>query len=102
MSERASRFTARPPAIPTVHLESERQRTTEWRFPPGAHTGWHRHGWDYVVVPVTSGELTLVDAQGERKAKLTAGVPYERRAGVEHDVVNDNDFEFIFIEIEIK
>ncbi len=98
----SSRFVARPPARPTVFLDGPRQKTTEWRFPPGAHTGWHRHGMDYVVVPMTTGDLTIVDDKGERKAPLVTGVPYERQAGVEHDVVNDNDFEFVFIEIEIK
>ncbi|MFQ5761710.1 MAG: cupin, partial [Candidatus Bathyarchaeia archaeon] len=33
---------------------------------------------------------------------LVAGVPYFRKAGVEHDVVNANDEEFVFIEIEVK
>ena len=28
--------------------------------------------------------------------------PYFREAGVEHDVVNTNDHEFAFIEIEMK
>jgi hypothetical protein len=34
--------------------------------------------------------------------QLTAGVSYNRSAGVEHDVVNVNDFEFRFVEIELK
>jgi hypothetical protein len=34
--------------------------------------------------------------------QLRHGVPYFRSAGVEHDVVNANDGEFAFIEIEIK
>ena len=25
---------------------------TEWRFAPGAATGWHRHEFDYVITPV--------------------------------------------------
>jgi hypothetical protein len=29
-------------------------------------------------------------------------VPYFRETGVEHDVVNANDHEFTFIEIEMK
>ena len=31
----------------------------------------------------------------------TAGVSYARETGVEHDVVNDSDSEFVFIEIEL-
>jgi hypothetical protein len=29
-------------------------------------------------------------------------VPYFRSAGVEHDVINANGFEFAFIEVELK
>ncbi len=35
-------------------------------------------------------------------AELSAGVPYFREVGVEHDVTNINDFEYAFIEIEFK
>jgi len=35
-------------------------------------------------------------------AQLTAGVSYFRNVGVEHNVVNANDFEFVFVEVEIK
>jgi len=33
---------------------------------------------------------------------LVAGQSYFRNAGVEHDVKNVNDHEFIFVEIEFK
>jgi hypothetical protein len=33
---------SRPQAIPTVQISNERAIVTEWRFPPGAETGWHR------------------------------------------------------------
>jgi mannose-6-phosphate isomerase-like protein (cupin superfamily) len=33
---------------------------------------------------------------------LTVGAPYFREAGVEHDVVNTNDHDFTFIEIEMR
>ncbi len=92
----------RPPAQPTRQIDDERVRVTEWRFAPGAATGWHRHELDYVVVPLTTGRLLLAEPGGERFADLAAGVSYTRRAGVEHDVITANDFEFAFIEIEIK
>ena len=44
-----------PSAVATVQLDNERVRVTEWRFAPGAATGWHRHEHDYVVVPMTTG-----------------------------------------------
>jgi quercetin dioxygenase-like cupin family protein len=90
-------------AVPTVHIDNERVRVTEWRFAPGAATGWHRHEYDYVVVPMADGELELVGASGASNlARLHKGVPYFRQAGVEHDVINANAFEFAFIEIELK
>ena len=56
-----------------------------------------------MVVPLLDGSLTLVTEGGkEDTANLKAGVPYYRDAGVEHDVINANDFEYAFIEIEIK
>ena len=79
-----------------------RVRVTEYRFAPGAETGWHRHGWDYVVVPQTHGELLLVGPAGEQSATLVQGESYYRQAGVEHNVINAGNQELIFIEIEMK
>jgi quercetin dioxygenase-like cupin family protein len=89
-------------AVPTVQIDNERVRVTEWRFAPGANTGWHRHEMDYVVVPMTTGALLLKEAGGDRTAQLTAGVSYARLSGVEHDVVNPGPGEFVFVEIELK
>ena len=35
-------------------------------------------------------------------AALVTGRSYARKAGVEHDVINANPHEFVFIEIELK
>ena len=88
--------------IPTVLIDNDRVRVTRWSFASGAATGWHRHEHDYVIVPLTDGSLRLVEPDGERESVLTTGVPYFREAGVEHDVVNANDHEFAFVEIEVK
>lgn len=89
-------------AKPTVFIDNDRVVVTEWRFSPGAATGWHRHGHDYVVVPLMDGKLKLVTKEGESVAEMKSGVPYFRGEGVEHDVVNANDSEYAFIEIELK
>ena len=94
--------TQRPSAVPTVQIDNDRVKVTEWRFPPGAHTGWHRHCMDYVVVPMTSGSLLLETPDGEVHSSLTAGQSYTRLTGVEHNVVNANDHDFVFVEIELK
>src|SRR4030081_1074923 len=91
-----------PLAKPTVQIENDRVIVTEWRFPPGGHTGWHKHMHDYVVVPVTNVDLQIEDGKTVVPAPLRAGVSYSRLKGVEHDVVNPNPFEFVFVEIELK
>jgi quercetin dioxygenase-like cupin family protein len=91
------------PALAKLQIDDDCVRVTEWRLPPGSAIGFHTHEMDYVVVPVTSGEMTLVSKQGEiTTAQLTPGVAYARKAGVQHDVRNDSAAEFAFIEIEIK
>jgi len=92
----------RPPAQPTVQVDNARVKVTEWRFAPGAETGWHRHAYDYVVVPMKTGKLLLHDGKQESLADLTAGRSYYRPVGVEHNVINANDFEYVFVEIEFK
>ncbi len=47
-------------ATSKVFIDNERVRVTEWRFAPGAATGWHRHEYDYVVVPMLDGKLRIV------------------------------------------
>ena len=90
-------------AVPTVQIDNDRVRVTEWRFAKGAATGFHRHEYDYVVVPGTTGKLKIVGPDGhESFAELTAGQSYARKAGVEHDVINAHDGDFVFVEIELK
>lgn len=90
-------------AVPTVQIENDRVRVTEWRFAKGAATGFHRHEYDYVVVPQTTGKLKIIGPDGQESfAELTAGQAYARQSGVEHDVVNAHDGEFVFVEVEIK
>jgi len=57
-------------ARPTVFIDNDRVIVTEWRFAPGASTGWHRHGHDYVVVPLMDGKLKLVTKDGESVAVM--------------------------------
>ncbi len=90
-------------AKPTVFIDNDKVRVTEWRFAPGDNTGWHRHGMDYVVVPLMDGKVRLKLPGGEEaEAEMKKGVPYFRETGVEHDVINANDGEYAFIEVELK
>jgi quercetin dioxygenase-like cupin family protein len=89
-------------AVPTVQVDNEMVRVTEWRFAPGAATGHHRHEYPYVVVPMTTGRLALTSAAGAATGDLVTGQAYYRPAGAEHDVRNANAYEFVFVEIELK
>ena len=92
-----------PKAVPTVQIDNNRVRATEWRFAPGAETGEHVHQMDYVVVPAGNGRLKLVSPQGEENfSDLKMGIAYFRKAGVHHNVINANDFCYAFVEIELK
>lgn len=85
-----------------LKVETVRVRVTEWRLPPGDATGHHIHEYDYVVVPLTGGELTIVDPAGNSTNLATEmGGAYGRRKGVEHNVINLSDKEIRFTEIEL-
>ncbi len=82
--------------------DDDRVRIIEQRIPPGGSTGFHRHEYDYVVVPTCNGELISRAKDGDRVAKMELGVPRLIRAGVEHEVVNESDRTVTSIEIELK
>ncbi|MEQ9641039.1 MAG: cupin domain-containing protein [Alphaproteobacteria bacterium] len=89
-------------ATANVQEDNERVRVTEYRFPPGSETTWHIHEFDYVVVPMTNGTLTIHNKDGISEYPLTAGQAYYRQAGVEHNVTNVGTAEIVFVETEIK
>ena len=86
----------------TAKVETNRVRVTEWQLPPGDETGHHTHEYDYVVVPLTGGELTIVDAEGKSSVFITGpGDAYARPQGVAHNVRNLSGQEVRFTEIEL-
>ena len=92
----------RKAAKSTVQIENERVIVTEWRFDPGAETTRHLHENDIVVIPLTTGKLLIETDTGETVSGLICGKSYAREKGVEHNVINHNDYEFVFVEIELK
>jgi beta-alanine degradation protein BauB len=93
----------RTKATPIVRIDDDgRVKATEWAFAPGAETGWHRHEYDYVVVPLTDGRVLIELPDGSTAdSAMTAGIPYARRFGVEHNVVNAGSDVLRFLEVEI-
>jgi quercetin dioxygenase-like cupin family protein len=92
----------RPKAVSKPILQNDRVIVTEWRFAPGAETGWHRHAHDYVIVCLTTGQLTAETKEGNSVVDLQLGQSYARPEGVEHNIVNSGGKEFAFIEIELR
>jgi beta-alanine degradation protein BauB len=86
-----------------VQIDTPEVRVTEWRLAPGTATGPHIHEMDYVIVPVVPGVMTIVEPNGERsQAPLGLGKSYFRKAGVDHDVLNETTSEIVFVEVELK
>ena len=93
----------RKKAKATIQINNKRVKVTRWDFAPRAETGWHTHKMDYIVVPLTKGILNAELPDGSTvKNKLNVGASYARPSGVNHNVVNINEWPYSFIEIELK
>ena len=93
----------RPEAHATQLIEDDAVRVTRFDFVPGAETGWHRHGMDYVITAITDCAMLLEEPGGAvREVLVRAGEAYKRTAGVEHNVVNNGTVPMSFIEVELK
>ena len=93
----------RPVCTATQLIDDARVRVTRFDFGPGAETGWHRHGYDYVITAVTDCHMVLEEPDGtSRKVLVPAGTAYRRMEGVEHNVVNNGDAAMSFVEVELK
>ena len=93
---------AREKATRVTVEDNDRVRITEWRFAPGAETGWHQHALDYVIVYRTAAKHLVETLEGGVAVEVKEGHSYFRKAGVEHNVVNVGDNEVVLVETEIK
>ena len=93
----------RPSCSATQLVADDRVIVTRFDFAPGAETGWHRHGHDYVITAVTDCHMLLEEpGGGSRRVLVPAGTAYRRMEGVEHNVVNDGAQPMSFVEVELK
>ena len=93
----------RPAAVETLLVDDDKVRVTRFDFAPGAATGWHKHGMDYVVTPLTKCQMLLEEADGKnREVEIEAGAAYRRDSGVEHNVINNGAEHMSFVEVELK
>lgn len=90
-------------AVATGLVEDARVRVTRFDFAPGAETGWHRHGMDYVITAITDCQMQLEEpGGGTRQVMVPSGTAYVRAAGVEHNVINAGTQAMSFVEVELK
>lgn len=85
-----------------LQIENDKVIVTRWDFAPGEETGHHRHGYDYIVIPLKDGHLEAVNGEGTKLGEMKTGQSYARPAGVEHNIINPGPGEMAFIEIEFK
>ena len=86
----------------TVIIENQKVRVTRFDFGPGQETGWHEHGYDYIITAITNCIMTLENSDGTKStAEIKAGNAYSRKAGVRHNVINSSKKLMTFIEIEL-
>lgn len=81
-------------------LSTEHGAVSTFTFQPGAGTGWHTHEHDYVIVPFTDGVMTVETDEQTVQQRIHAAESYRREAGARHNVTNETDEVFGFIEIE--
>jgi quercetin dioxygenase-like cupin family protein len=93
----------RPEATATQQLDDARVRVTRFDFVPGAQTGWHTHGMDYVITTLTECHM-LLEEPGEtaREVTIAAGTTYRRDSGIHHNVINNGAAIMSFVEVELK
>lgn len=93
----------RQAATSTRLIDDDRVRVTRFDFLPGAETGWHEHGLDYVITTLTDCAMRLEEPDGgQREVHMTAGTTYRRDKGVRHNVINAGETAMAFIEVELK
>jgi len=92
----------RPACTATTLIDDARVRVTRFDFGPGAETGWHRHGYDYVITAITDCPMLLEEpGAATRSVLVPAGTAYRRNEGVEHNVICDGPG-MSFVEVELK
>ena len=90
-------------ATSKLQINNKYVRVTKYSFQPGEETGIHEHLYDYIIIPINNGKLLLIDKnKNNSNYDLVASESYFRKAGVEHNVINNGNEKLVFIEIELK
>ena len=77
-------------------------RIVRYTLTEGSSTGWHRHDFDYVIVPYCDCRVRVDTADASVEAEMRRDLPYFREKGVRHNVTSLMQGQVSFLEIEIK
>jgi quercetin dioxygenase-like cupin family protein len=84
-------------------VDDARVIITRWTLPVGTETGHHVHQYNYVVVYLAGGILTVATPDGEAtESPVAQHAVASRLKGVSHNVLNLHGDTVQFLEIEIK
>jgi len=89
-------------ATATVQLENNDVRVTYWDFAPGTQTGSHIHEYDYVVIPIVGGTLTVENNEEMLEKDIISGLSYTGEVKTEHNIRNLTNENVSFVEVEVK
>jgi len=88
-------------AICELLSEDPRVKVWRWTFKTGQETGMHVHEYDYIAIPISGGEFTATLDSGEvLEFVQIAGTPYQRSAGVHHNIRFVGTGTATFVELE--
>lgn len=88
-------------ALSATQIDNGIFRSTKWTIEPGDAIPMHVHEYEYVVVPLVSETMHVVNADGSViVADIRTGESYTRPAGAEHTVENRGTRTVIFVEVE--
>ena len=87
----------------TQVIYDARVRVTRFDFEPGQDTGWHTHGFDYVITALTDCHMRLEHPDGSATDVIvSSGTSYRRAEGINHNVTNAGKKPMSFVEVELK
>jgi hypothetical protein len=89
-------------AKPSVLIDNDKVKVADWCMGPDTQIDDHVHASDYLVVPLSLGELTIATADGNLDFPMEIGTAFFGAEGDAHDVLNRGNAEVRFLEIHIK
>ncbi len=86
-----------------ILFENEYVRVWSVKLDPGERQAWHQHHLPYLIVPMTEGKNIMTFEDGrERATEETPGNVLWREAGIPHELLNNSDWQYRNVLIEIK